>query len=103
MSQQKLKVPVIVKTQATTFEKDGSPLVGKWIEKFKDGPIGGFTFPDGKKSMIYQCGKCGNLTEFNTGYNKHNRKKHGAVDNVAFGFAEEQNWQELDITEDMIN
>ena len=91
---QKLSVPVMVKSNSS----------GKWKEEFKDGPIGGFTFSDGHKSMIYQCGKCGQLTEFNTGYNKHNREKHGATKNMAFGFAEEQNWQELNIKEeDMTN
>ncbi len=84
---QKLSVPVMVKSNRN----------GKFQEEFKDGIIGGFTFPDGHQSLIYQCGKCGQLTEFNTGYNAHNRKKHDAKENIMFGFAEEQNWQELDI------
>jgi len=84
---QKLSVPVMVKSNKS----------GAFKEEFKDGIIGGFTFPDGHQSLIYQCGKCGTLSEFNTGYNKHNRKKHGATQNIMFGFAEEQHWQELDI------
>ena len=92
MSNQKLVVPVMVKSNKN----------GEWKEEFKDGPIGGFTFPDGHQSMIYQCGKCGQLTEFNTGYNKHNKEEHGAKDNIQFGFAEEQHWQELDIKEEDI-
>lgn len=70
---------------------------------FKDGPIGGFTFKDGHKSMIYQCGDCGRLLEFNTGYNAHKRDKHGAKDNMRFGWADgEPNWKELDIKEEDI-
>jgi len=72
------------------------------LTEFRNGPVGGFTFADGHKSMIYQCGVCGQLSEFETGYNKHQREKHGAKENVAFGFAEPQNWQELDIEEDEI-
>ncbi len=84
---QKLSVPVMVKSNRS----------GEYKEEFKDGIIGGFTFPDGHQSLIYQCGICGQLTEFNTGYNKHNKEKHGATEGIMFGFAEEQNWQELDI------
>lgn len=71
---------------------------GEFKEEFADGIVGGFTFPDGHKSLIYQCGKCGVLCEYNTGYNKHQREAHNAKENVEFGFAEEQNWEELDIT-----
>ena len=93
MSKQKLSVPIMVKSNRS----------GEWKEEFKDGPIGGFTFPDGEKSMIYQCGKCGTLTKFSKGYNKHNKEKHGVDENIVFGFAEEQNWQELDIkVEDIV-
>ena len=90
MSIEKLSVPVMVKSNQS----------GEWKEEYKNGPIGGFTFSDGHQSMIYQCGTCGKLTEFNTGYNAHNKKEHGATENTAFGFAEEQNWQELDIKEE---
>jgi len=89
MSTEKLSVPIMVKSNRS----------GKWKEEFDVGPIGGFTFPDGHKSMIYQCGVCGQLTEKNTGYNKHNKEKHGAKDNIQFGFEEEPVWQELDIKE----
>ena len=89
----KLAVPVMVKSDRS----------GKIQEEFKDGIIGGFTFPDGHKSLIYQCGVCGKLSEYNTGYNKHNREKHNAKENIQFGFAEEQNWQELDITVEDLN
>lgn len=90
MSDQKLSVPVMVKSNRS----------GKWQEEYKNGPIGGFTFPDGHKSMIYQCGECGALSEFEKGYNKHNREKHGATENSTFGFEEEPIWQELDIKEE---
>jgi len=89
---EKLKVPVMVKSNRN----------GEFKEEFKDGPIGGFTFADGRKSMIYQCGTCGQLTEFSTGYNKHNKEKHRVNENIAFGFAEEQDWKELDIKEEDI-
>ena len=42
---QKLSVPIMVKSNRS----------GKWKEEFQDGPIGGFTFPDERKAMIYQC------------------------------------------------
>lgn len=68
-----------------------------------DGPIGGFTFKSGEKALIYQCGECGTLLKFNTGYNRHKREAHGAKDNVMFGWADgEPEWKELDITEEMI-
>lgn len=71
--------------------------------KFLNGPIGGFTFSSGEKAKIYSCGNCGVLLKFNTGYNKHMKEVHGATDNVMFGWADgEPDWQELDITEDMI-
>ncbi len=70
--------------------------------KFKDGIIGGFTFPDGHKSLIYQCGICGSLSEYNKNYNKHQKEKHGAIESVRFGFAENQIWNELDINKEMI-
>jgi len=89
---EKLSVPVMVKSNRN----------GEMKEEFKDGPIGGFTFADGHKSMIYQCGTCGQLTEFSKGYNKHNKEKHGVDENIVFGFAEEQHWQELDIKEEDI-
>lgn len=92
MTNQKLSVPIMVKSNRS----------GEMKEEYKDGPIGGFIFPDGRKSMIYQCGVCGQLTEKNIGYNKHNKEKHGVKDNIAFGFAEEQHWQELDIKEEDI-
>jgi len=82
---QKLSVPV--------KQPDGS---------FNEGPIGGFTFPSGEKAMIYQCGTCGVLTKFNTGYNKHRREVHG-LENMAFGWADgAPEWKEIEMTEDMI-
>ncbi len=90
MSTEKLSVPIMVESNRS----------GEMKKEFKDGPIGGFTFPDGRKSMIYQCGKCGTLSEFSKGYNKHNKEKHGGTENIMFGFAEEQHWQELDIKEE---
>ncbi len=84
------------------FDRDGYTIKVEvnmdkiWITDYQD------KFSTGK-SMIYQCGECGQLTEFNTGYNKHNKEKHGAKDNIAFGFAEPQHWQELDIKEEDIS
>lgn len=73
------------------------------MNKFQDGPVGGKTFSDGKKSMIYQCGECGVYLEFNTIYNKHKKEKHGVKDSVQFGWADgEPEWQELDIPEEEI-
>lgn len=82
----KLKVPI--------KQPDGS---------FTNGPIGGFTYPTGEKALIYQCGICGELCKFNTGYNKHRRLTHDIQGGEAFGWADgEPNWQELDIIEEMI-
>ena len=65
-----------------------------------DGIIGGFTFADGHKSKIYQCGECGILLEYNTTYNKHKKEAHGAKDSVEFGWADgEPDWKELNIDE----
>jgi hypothetical protein len=73
------------------------------MTEFQNGPIGGFTFKDGHQSLIYQCGECGAYLEFNTGYNKHKKEKHGVKDNVRFGWADgEPDWQELDIKEEDI-
>ena len=61
---------------------------------------GGFTFEDGHKSLIYECGECGQLCEYNTTYNKHMKEKHGAKNNVQYGWADgEPEWKELDIKE----
>lgn len=90
----KIKVPVMTKI----LQDDKS-----WKEQLEHGPIGGFTFKNGKKALIYQCGKCGQLCKFNTGLNKHSKKAHGQKDNEAWGWAEGPPvWEELDITEDMI-
>ena len=72
--------------------------------RFNDGPIGGFTSPSGEKMMIYQCGDCGALCKFNTGYNAHKRTHDPNHMNTAFGWADgAPEWQELDMTEDMLN
>ena len=85
----KIDVPVI--NESTTSKN-----------KYFMGPIGGFTFADGSKAVIYSCEICGILTKFNTGYNKHRREKHNE-ENVAFGWAEgEPEWEELEIKEDLI-
>jgi hypothetical protein len=53
----------------------------------QDGIIGGYTFKDGSKALIYQCGECGQLCEFNTTYNKHRKEKHG-LEGMMFGWAD---------------
>lgn len=70
-----------------------------WKTNPTDGIIGGFTFSDGRKSLIYQCGLCEKLIEFNDQWNKHHKTHDKNWEGVQFGFAEPQNWQELDIKE----
>lgn len=70
-----------------------------WQTKPTDGIIGGFTFSDGRKSLIYQCGECLQLIEFNDNWNKHRLTHDPKWISVQFGSAEPQNWQELDIKE----
>lgn len=64
----KRQVPVMTKA----LQDDKS-----WKEQLEHGPIGGFTFKNGEKALIYQCGKCGQLCKFNTGLNAHMKKAHG--------------------------
>ena len=81
-----------MKLQVPIKQPDGS---------FNDGPIGGFTYPSGKKAMIYQCGDCGQLCQFNTSYNAHKRTHDPKFVNIAFGWADgEPAWQELDIRDE---
>lgn len=83
-----------LKLKAPVKQPDGS---------FNDGPIGGFTYSTGEKALIYQCGICGTLCKFNTGYNKHRREAHKIMGGESFGWADgPPDWQELEITEDMI-
>jgi len=90
----KLKVPVYTKVS----KDDGKT----WKKQLENGPIGGFTYPDGKKALIYQCGNCGKLCKFGTNFNDHREKHHGE-ERCQFGWADgEPDWQELDITEGMI-
>ncbi len=88
MTEEKTKVPQMTKTK----QDDGT-----WSEEhFAEGPIGGFTFDDGRQSMIYQCGDCGQLCEFNTVYNAHKRTHNPNYVNTAFGWADPPVWHELD-------
>ncbi len=82
----------------TTSSKDGK----LWKTKPTDGIIGGFTFSNGRKSLIYQCGICLKLLEFNDTWNDHHREHDANWIGVQFGSAEPQNWQELDILESEI-
>ncbi len=75
-----------------------------WKRQLEMGPIGGFTFKNGDKALIYQCGvdDCKVLTKFNTGFNKHRNKVHN-LENMSFGWADgDPDWQELDVKEEMI-
>ena len=93
-----------VSTWAPLMTKKSQSLTGDEKPIFKDclfdGIIGGFTFADGHKSKIYQCGECGALLEYNSNYNEHKKTIHGFKDSVEFGWADgEPDWQELDIKE----
>lgn len=89
----KLQVPVMCQVR----QPDNS-----WKEEFQNGPIGGFTYPSGEKALIYQCGNCGELCKHNTNFNDHRERKHGE-ERCQFGWADgPPDWQELDITEEMI-
>ena len=67
----------------TQISKDGVI----WNTVFHDGIVGGFTFSNGRKSIIYQGGECGQLCETNKMYNTHRKNKHGAKENIIFGSA----------------
>jgi len=89
MSIELTKVPVMTRTQQPD---------GEWSkEHFHEGPVGGFTFDDGRKSMIYQCGDCGQLCEFSDTYNNHKRTHDPKWVNTGFGWADgEPEWKEVD-------
>ncbi len=83
----KTKVPQMTRTRVD----------GKWSKlHFHEGPVGGFTFADGRKSMIYQCGDCGQLCEFGDTYNDHKRTHDPKWVNTAFGWADPPTWHEVD-------
>ena len=70
-----------------------------WQTKPTDGIIGGFTFSNGRKSLIYQCGICLKLIEFGDQWNNHHKTHDPKWICIAFGSADPINWQELDIKE----
>jgi hypothetical protein len=73
----------------------------RWIQWDLFGIIGGKTFKDGKKSIIYACQDCGMLVEKNKPWNDHRVKEHNVPESerMAFGFAEPQEWRELNLDE----
>jgi hypothetical protein len=85
------------KTQA--FYSNGLDANGNkdpvWTDCFFEGILGGFSFADGTKSIIYQCGDCGAILEKNTTFNQHKKEKHLTEDNIIFGSADPQPLEEL--------
>jgi len=103
-----VKVPAYTKQSQRFFNNDKGENVdftGKtnqepiFQEVLIDGIIGGFSFADGTKSLIYQCGFCGQLSEFNTTYNDHRETIHKA-ERMQFGWADgAPKWGEIDAKE----
>lgn len=86
--EQKLKLPIMTKIcRGVDLEKR------IFREVLQDGPIGGYTFADGSKAKIYQCGECGQICEFNSTYSKHRKEAHG-LEGAMFGWADgEPKWE----------
>ena len=65
-----------------------------------DGVIGGFTFSNGSKSLIYQCAVCLGLFKHHENWSRHKEDKHGLLDSPITGYADgSPKWRELDIEE----
>ncbi len=82
----------------TKSSKDGK----KWETKPTDGIVGGFTFSNGRKSMIYQCGICQKLIEFCDEWNKHHKTHDKNWENVSFGWADPPKWECIKVLESEI-
>jgi hypothetical protein len=93
----KMKLPVMTRISQTFHNNEKGESVdftGKPNQKpimrdvLQDGIIGGYTFSDGSKSLIYQCGICGNLLEFGQTWNDHHREHDSSWVGMMFGSAE---------------
>lgn len=101
----KLKTPVLDGLHEDCLDPKCSHLVSfapdSAIEGVPvDGVIGGFTFSNGSKSLIYQCATCLGLFKFHENWARHKEEKHSLLYSPITGYADgSPKWRELDIKE----